>query len=118
MYIESPSFIYLLTSLADQDPKWCPTAGIGGQPLTGRSFQLLSLLGPFFSMTPVPDQFLSPKPDVIQQCFSGLENRRRSDIESAILGMRAQLLQTTGGLQRIVEGLLRGAETRSKVLEW
>jgi hypothetical protein len=73
-----------------QDPSWLPRAP-NGAPLNGRSLQASSLLAPFFLVTPIPDMYLLPQPDCVQQCFSNMEGRRRGDVESAIVGMRAQM---------------------------
>lgn len=99
-------------------PDWVPEPLQPGGPLTGREMQTRSLLGPFLSVTPILDRFLRPMPDVLEQCFSDLEQRRKGDVENAIVSIRTAMHAASDALQRIFEGLLRQQEIRPAVVRF
>ncbi|KAK9804240.1 hypothetical protein WJX72_002942 [[Myrmecia] bisecta] len=93
-------------------PAWLPRIQ------NGRSVQRESLLGPFFGLSVVPDMNYTPQPNVREQCFSNLQSRRPSDIQSALLSLRMLMGQVYDSLFSSVMNLLRGQETREDMLAW
>jgi ubiquitin conjugation factor E4 B len=80
-----------------------------------------SLFGPFFNVSAIPDyrpfSYL-PQPDVRQQCFSDLENRRQADVLASIQGLRSSSGILHTGLHTAVHSLLKNKDTRVPMLDW
>jgi len=88
----------------------------------GRAIQEQSLFGPFFNVSVIPDMMSPlaplPQPDIRQQCFSGLENRRQAEVLASIQSIRTCSQGLATGLHTAVRALLKGKETRGCMLDW
>lgn len=51
-----------------------------------------SLLGPAFSLSPLPDRLSRPLPDVMAQCFAGCDDRSKAEVLAALPGRGAFLV--------------------------
>ena len=95
-------------------PRWCPP-----HKTNGRAFEDDSVLGPFFSCAALPDVYPPSQPNVREQCFSNLHQRRPGDVEGAINTLRAVTSQLQDGLYQVLYGMLRhGGDTREGVVKW
>ena len=95
-------------------PRWCPP-----HRTTGRAFEDDCVLGPFFSCAALPDVYPPSQPNVREQCFSNMNQRRPGDVEGAVNTLRAVTGQLQDGLYQVLYGMLRhGGETREGVVKW
>eukprot|EP00873_Tetraselmis_striata_P001321 jgi/Tetstr1/421585/TSEL_012529.t1 len=117
--------LQVLCRLLDIKPVAAAVAGLQRflpLPLqNGRAIQEHTLFGPFFSVGVIPDYrpfAFVPQPDVQQQCFSDLENRRQADLMASIQSLRScsGILHT--GLHTAVHSLLKNKDTRGAMLDW
>ena len=83
---------------------------LGESPDNGRQV-LLTLLGPAFALTVLPDpQTLpqsQPQPNIGEQCFSDYQNRRPGDLMASMQTLRMTMSSIVDSLHNIGMNFLR-----------
>ncbi|KAK9840736.1 hypothetical protein WJX81_001139 [Elliptochloris bilobata] len=102
-----------LARAAGRSARWLPG---GARP--GRSIQTDSMLGPAFSLSPLPDGLSRPLPDVMAQCFAGCDARLQTELRTTHDALRATMGQIHDTLHRLAMTLLRTPDTREDMLRW
>ncbi|CAM6096554.1 unnamed protein product [Calypogeia fissa] len=112
MLVSHPALAKVLLS----HPLWHPK----GEHVNGRVLEVGSILGPFFHISAIPDHpvFGNGEPNVGQQCFSDVSNRRPSDIISAFATVKTVMHQLYQGLHELLLKLLKSADNRETVLSY
>ena len=96
-----------IASAIAASPRWCPPAA------NGRAFEDSALIGPFFGCSALPDVYPAQLPNVREQCFSNMTQRRSADIEASQSALRSTTGQLQEGLYQVLYGMLRhGGDTR------
>ncbi|KAG6523946.1 probable ubiquitin conjugation factor E4 isoform X1 [Zingiber officinale] len=99
-------------------PRWIPkeTYLLIGE---GRVIEIESILGAFLHVSALPDfkEFKST-PDVGQQCFSEVSNRRPADLLSSFTTIKTVMNILYDGLGEVFLILLKNIDTRERVLEY
>lgn len=92
---------------------WIPP----GDYVTGRAMELTTILGPFFSISALPDESrFKRQPDVGEQCFSEASTRRPADLLSSFTTIKTVMNNVYDGLHEVLLCLLRNMEAREHVL--
>ncbi|KAF9626513.1 hypothetical protein IFM89_034447 [Coptis chinensis] len=94
---------------------WIPK----GAYVNGRVIEMMSILGPFFHVSALPDNAIfKTEPDVGQQCFSESSTRRPGDLLSSFATIKNVMNNLCDGLGDVLLSLLKNTDTRESVLEY
>ncbi|CAA6662959.1 unnamed protein product [Spirodela intermedia] len=111
MLVSYPNCAKLLV----KHPNWLPK----GHYVSGRVIETMSILGPFFHISALPDHIIfKSEPDVRQQCFPDPSRQRSADMLSSFTTIRTVTNILYDGLAEVLLALLKNVDTREAVLEY
>jgi hypothetical protein len=71
----------------------------------------------FFRISVLPDLYSGGLPSVLEQCFSGAQQRRQNEVVASMEALRSNLNQLDAGLHQCMLRLLKAKGCRLKVGE-